>query len=146
MRLSSTQKSYLAGFLDGDGSIYVRLKPNDTYKYGFQVSPYIIFFQSSKEQKNFERLCSLIGFGYMRKRKDGIMEFTIGRKEDIRKFLSMVKPYVVLKRRQVSLMEEILKFKDTVKNKNDFEKLMELIDSFREINYSKKRIKRSLTP
>ena len=146
MRISSTQKSYLAGFLDGDGSIYVRLKPNKTYKYGFQVAPYIIFFQSSKERENFERLCSLIGFGYMRERKDGILEFTIGRKEDIYVFLSMVKPYVILKKQQVSLMEKILKFRETVKNRNDFVRLMKLIDLFRNLNYSKKRIKRVLTP
>ncbi len=41
-KISSTQKAYLAGFLDGDGSIYVRIKPNNTYKYGFQVAPYIV--------------------------------------------------------------------------------------------------------
>ena len=46
--------AYLAGFLDGDGSIYVRAKKNDSYKYGFQIAPYIIFFQSKKEESNFE--------------------------------------------------------------------------------------------
>ena len=40
--------AYLAGFLDGDGSIYVRAKPNLSYKYGFQIAPYIVFFQSKK--------------------------------------------------------------------------------------------------
>ena len=70
--LTQTQKAYLAGFLDGDGSIYVRLKPNPTYKYGFQVAPYIVLFQSHKEKENFEKICSLIGLGYLRIRKDGI--------------------------------------------------------------------------
>ena len=146
MPITSAQKSYLAGFLDGDGSIYVRLKPNKSYKYGFQVSPYIIFFQSSKNRKSFEILCFLVGFGYMRERKDGILEFTVGRKNDIKQFLSMVKPYVILKKKQVDLMEVILKRKEKVNNKNDFVKLMNLIDSFRELNYSKKRIKHTLTP
>jgi len=47
MKLSSNQKAYLAGFLDGDGSIYVRAKPNQTYRFGYQIAPYIVFYQSS---------------------------------------------------------------------------------------------------
>ncbi len=53
--LNQIQKSYIAGFLDGDGSIYVRLKPNRTYRYGFQVSPYIVLFQSQKVGLIFKR-------------------------------------------------------------------------------------------
>ena len=65
---TQNQRAYLAGFLDGDGSIYVRLKPNPTYRYGFQVAPYIVLFQSQKDRKNFERVCSLINLGYLRVR------------------------------------------------------------------------------
>ncbi len=144
-KLSSTQKAYLAGFLDGDGSIYVRLKPNPTYKFGFQVAPYIIFFQSAKGEANFQNLCSLLNLGYMRKRKDGILEYTIGRNDAIAKFLSMVEPYVILKKKQVDLMLEIMQAKSLVKDEKSFGMLMKLIDSFRELNYSKKRLVRTLT-
>lgn len=58
---SSAQKAYLAGFIDGDGSIYVRLKPNSDYRFGFQIAPYVVLFQSAKDRGNFEELCSLIG-------------------------------------------------------------------------------------
>jgi hypothetical protein len=61
--ISSTKRAYLAGFLDGDGSIYAQLKPNKTYKFGYQIAMYIVLFQSQKEQKNFEQLCSLINLG-----------------------------------------------------------------------------------
>jgi len=143
--LSSTQKSYLAGFLDGDGSIYVRLKPNSTYKYGFQIAPYIVFFQSKKERTNFGKICSLCGLGHMRERKDGILEYIISKKDAIREFLVAVEPYVILKDQQVKLMIKILDLKDKVKNKNDFKVLAKLIDNFRELNYSKKRKRRILT-
>ena len=144
--LSQTQKAYLAGFLDGDGSIYVRLKPNSTYRYGFQIAPYIVLFQSQKEKENFEKICSLIGIGYLRVRKDGILEYIIGKTGGLREFLEMIKPFVILKKKQVALMTEILDKKEKVKNKNDFRKLVDLIDRFRELNYSKKRKKRILTP
>src|SRR3989344_3264148 len=137
--ISSVQKAYLAGFLDGDGSIYVRLKPNSTYRYGFQVSPYIIFFQSSKSKEGFEELCSLLGFGYIRERKDGILEFTVSRREDILALLDIVRPYIILKKMQAELMTKILHQQSKVKDKQDFSVLIKLIDSFRELNYSKKR-------
>src|SRR3989339_1114338 len=144
--LKSTQKAYIAGFLDGDGSIYVRLKPNSTYRYGFQVSPYIVLFQSQKEKENFQKICSLIGLGYLRVRKDGILEYIIGKTDGLREFLKIIKPFVILKKRQVALMTEILDKKEKMRNKNDFRKLTDLIDRFRELNYSKKRKKRVLTP
>src|SRR3989344_888008 len=102
--LSSTTKAYLAGFLDGDGSIYVRLKPNPTYRYGFQVAPYVVFFQSKKSKKLFDKLCSLVGSGYIRERNDGVVEYIIGKKEAIREFLTAVQPYVILKQDQTKLM------------------------------------------
>ena len=144
--LSQNQKAYLAGFLDGDGSIYVRLKPNSTYRYGFQVAPYIVLFQSQKEKENFQKICSLIGLGYLRVRKDGILEYIIGKTDGLREFLKIIKPFVILKKKQVALMTEILDKKEKMRNKNDFRKLTDLIDRFRELNYSKKRKKRVLTP
>ena len=144
--ISSTQKAYLAGFLDGDGSIYVRLKPNDTYRYGFQVAPYIVLFQSQKERQNFERICHLVDLGYIRERKDGILEYTIGREEAIRSFLSLVSPYLILKKEQSKLMIKILDTKKEVENSKDFSALMKLINRFQELNYSKKRKIRTLTP
>ena len=106
--LTQNQRAYLAGFLDGDGSIYVRLKPNLTYRYGFQVSPYIVLFQSKKDRDNFIKVCSFIKLGYMRERKDGILEYTIGREASIREFLNLVEPYVIMKKDQVHLMFQIL--------------------------------------
>src|SRR3989338_3619781 len=114
--ISTTTKAYLAGFLDGDGSIYVRLKPNPTYRFGFQVSPCIALFQAKKEAENFQRVCSLIGCGYMRERKDGILEYVINKKDEIINFLSVIKPYLVLKKRQADLMIRIIKAKEKVKD------------------------------
>ncbi len=144
--ISTTKRAYLAGFLDGDGSIYVRLKPNNSYKFGFQVSPYIILFQSIKEKEKFSKICSIINCGYIRERNDGILEYTINRKEEIIKFVKLVKPYLILKEKQAKLIISILSKKEKVKNKDDFKELMELVEQFRSLNYSKKRKRHSLTP
>ena len=141
-----THRAYIAGFLDGDGSIYVRLKPNSTYRYGFQIAPYIVFFQSQKNQKHFEKLCTLVGDGRLRVRKDGILEYVINKQDALHKLLEAVKPFVILKREQVDLMLQILDTKKRVETQKDFNSLAALIERFRELNYSKKRKQRTLTP
>ena|SRR3989338_7005365 len=144
-KLSLAQKSYIAGFLDADGSIYVQAKVNKTYKYGYQIAPYIVLFQS-KQDSGFEQVYSLIGAGYVRERKDGITEYIIGRLDEILKFLEMIEPFVLLKTKQIQLMKKIIEVKKRVKTKKDFEVLINLVDEFRELNYSKKRKVRILTP
>lgn len=142
---SKTFLPYIAGFFDGDGSIYVRAKPNPSYKYGYQIAPYITFFQSAQETK-FPELMQLIGFGTMRLRKDGMYEFTVGKQDELREFLTVILPYLNLKKDQAILMLEILECKKQVQNAKDFAKLLEKIERFRDLNYSKKRIKRTFTP
>ena len=144
--ISQTQRSYLAGFLDGDGSVYAQLKPNKTYKYGFQVVYYIVLFQSQKDQNNFAKICAIINLGHLRVRKDGIMEYIIGRQEGIKKFIELVEPYSIMKKAQLNLLKKIIVLKSKIKNQKDFNDLAKLIDTFRELNYSKKRKVRTLTP
>ena len=138
--------AYLAGFLDGDGSIYVRAKKNDSYKYGFQIAPYIIFFQSKKEESNFKKIFEELDYGYMRERKDGILEYTIARKNNIKSLIKKIKPYLILKKRQADLILKILDRKEKIKSINDFKELMNLVDRFRNLNYSTNRKKHKLTP
>ena len=138
-RFSRTKRAYLAGFLDGDGSIYVRLKPNITYKFGYQMIAYVAFFQSAKHREEFERVCKLIPFGMMRIRKDGILEYTISRQEEIIEFLLQIKNYLVMKKPQAELVLEVMKLRKDIQTQKDFNVLMNKIDQFRELNYSKKR-------
>ncbi len=146
MSLNSLQfRSYIAGFLDGDGSIYVRAKPNISYKFGYQVVAYVAFFQSAS-CKSFPALCKKIGYGTIRLRKDGIFKFTISRQDEIVDFLKKVSSYLQLKQKQSKLFLEILILKQKIKNKNDFNELLRRIDLFRELNYSKKRKTRIMIP
>ena len=144
--LTQLDRAYLAGFLDGDGSIYAQLKPNPTYRYGFQIAVYAVLYQSQQDREQFEKICSLVNLGYLRVRKDGILEYIIGKTDSLREFLRIVQPFAILKKQQIALMLRILDMKDRAKDKNTFAELANLIDNFRELNYSKKRKKRILTP
>ncbi len=137
--LTPTQAAYVAGFLDGDGSIFVRLKPNAAYKYGFQIAPYVVFFQSSKEISFLKRLQEMIGAGYVRLRNDGIAELTIGSMKAMRNLIRQIEPYLILKKQQARLLVQVLEHKEQVKSRDDFMNLVRLIDQFKGLNYSKKR-------
>src|SRR3989344_516487 len=139
MKFTPTERAYIAGFLDGDGSIYVQAKKNDTYRYGYQVAPAIVFFQSAKSEKLFTEFHEFLDLGLMRKRNDGVMEITIGRNAEILQLAKLVKPYLRLKRKQLGLLEKILKAKQGVEGQKDFLNLLKLIDGYRSLNYSKKR-------
>jgi hypothetical protein len=144
MKLSRIKKSYIAGFLDGDGSIYVRIKPNKTYRYRFQISPAVVFYQSEKAEKFLQSLQKEINEGYIRKRNDGIVEFILGDVASIKELLNNIIPYLQLKKKQAKLLLEILEVKQKVKTANDFLRLTKKIDLFQGLNYSKKRIQNSL--
>ena len=140
MNLSSTQKAYIAGFLDADGSIYVRLKPNETYRYKFQVAPSVVLYQHSSERAFLEKLQKLMQIGYLRDRNDGITELTIGDRPSIRKLVKWTMPYLRLKVSQAELMLNILDKSEQVRSGNDFYKVSKLIDQFGRLNYSKRRV------
>ncbi len=155
-QLTKLNAAYIAGFLDGDGSIYVRVKPNTTYKYGFQIAPNIVFFQSQKEVKFLEKLKVIIGGGYIRLRNDGVAEYIIGDVETMKAFIKQIEPHLILKKLQANLLIRILEKKDQVKSENDFLEVVILIDQYKDLNYSKKRkngfttvndsFKKSVTP
>lgn len=146
MSIPRNNWAYLAGFLDGDGSIYVRVKPNKSYRFKFQIAPTIAFFQSRKEAKKIEEMQKYYKLGYLRRRNDGIIEWVVGDELGIKLLLNKSIAFLRLKKPQAKLMLEILDKKSKIKNKKDFIFLANKIGRFRELNYSKKRKKRNFDP
>ena len=46
--LTPVDFAYIAGFLDGDGSIMAQIVRNDSYLYGFSIRLSVVFFQKIK--------------------------------------------------------------------------------------------------
>jgi len=84
-------------------------------------------------------LKKLIKKGYIRERKDGIIEYIIGDEKSIIEILKRIKFYLRLKRKQANLMLKILEIKKDIESAKDFLDLAKKIDLFRDLNYSKKR-------
>ncbi len=131
--------AYIAGFLDGDGSIFFQIIPRKDYKQKFQIRTSIGFYQDNSNVMILEWLKERIGSGYIRHRKTGISDYTIVESKKVEELLNLLQPYVVLKKKHVQLGLEILKRLKSKKSDEDFLEICKLVDKFGDLNYSKKR-------
>ena len=142
--VSSITKSYIAGFLDGDGCIMFQLIRRKDYVYGYQIRASIVFYQKSVNRYQLERLKQIFQVGYIRNRKDGMAEYTIVGIEPVIKILKLLQPYVYLKKKHIEVALKIYRLLGSKKfNLVKFIQASSLVDQFGTLNYSRKRINTS---
>ena len=137
--MNSTTIAYIAGFLDGDGSIFFQLVRRKDYVFGFQIRCSLAFYQKTENKRILELLKSKFGCGYIRDRKSGISDYTVVEPGEVMKIFKILKPYVVLKRNHILLGMKILKALPFADTPAKFLKLCRLVDTYMSLNYSKKR-------
>lgn len=135
----STILAYIAGFLDGDGSVFFQIVPRKDYRQKFQIRSSIAFYQKTEFAEILEWLKNIFGCGYIRHRKTGMSDYTIVDSKEVRKILLLLHPYVRLKKKQVELGLEILQKLENCNSNADFLGICKMTDKFKELNYSKKR-------
>lgn len=137
--MDPTTLAYIAGFLDGDGSIFFQIVPDKNYKRKFYIRSSIAFYQKSEFSSILEWLKEIFGCGYIRHRKTGMSDYTVVESKEVKKILSLLQPYAKLKEKQIELGLEILHKLENLKNDEDFLEACKLVDKFGQLNYSKKR-------
>ena len=135
----STILAYIAGFLDGDGSIFFQIVSRPDYKQKFQIRTSIAFYQDITNVGILEWLKEQLGSGYIRHRKTGMSDYTIVESNKVKEILSLLQPYVRLKKKHIELGLEIINKLENKKTDSDFLEICKLVDQFKKINYSKKR-------
>ena len=139
--MSNEEKAYIAGFLDGDGSIMAQLVSRKDYKLGYQIRVSVVFYQKSTHQEILLWLKEQLDYGYVRRRNDGMSEYTIVGLREVEHVLTLLYPFLRLKK---ALAKDVLKLikqhppqrKMTVSQLISLSKLVDKTASF---NYSKKR-------
>ena len=81
--------------------------------------------------------------GYIRDRKDGMLELTIKSVNDINLLLIAIKPYLIVKKAQADLVLEIIDLQKDIKTDHEFLEVCKKIDKFMILNDSKKRLNTS---
>ena len=125
----ATERAYIAGFLDGDGSLMLQLKKRSDSKRGIRFMATICFYQDTRHEKTLYWIREVLGIGYISRRNDGMTELRINGFKQVRNILMKLNPSIRFKRLQsTALLKacEILsetKFKMLTK-----QKLIKLVD------------------
>ena len=137
-KITNEDKAYIAGFLDGDGSLLTQIVKG-SYKYGFTIRYTIQFVQSKKNHSIMLWLKSRLQVGNIRIRNDNISEYAITGKYVVALIIKVLLPYLKIKKELGYLILKIIKENLTVLNKNDFINVCILVDSTLNYTYGKKR-------
>jgi len=139
--MRAVDASYLAGFLDGDGSIHFQLVRQREYKHGFYIRASLSLSQSTTARRGLEHLQQLIGGGYLRDRGTGMSDLVITSRPLLEEVLEAVAPYVVFKTEHVRRALELIRRIRPRPSAEEFLRLAHEVDRFAALNYSKtKRI------
>ena len=137
--MDPTILAYIAGFLDGDGSIFFQLIRKKDYRLGFQVRTTVAFYQKTENESILIWLKDQFSSGYLRRRKTGVSDYTIVEAREVQRILTLLQPHVRLKKEHVRLGLEILDGLPLIGDSVQMVALARLVDRFQDINYSKKR-------
>ena len=139
--MKASDASYLAGFLDGDGSIHFQLVRQREYRYGFYIRASLSLSQSSSARHGLEHLQRVIGGGYLRDRGTGMSDLVVTSRPLLIETLRAVEPYVVFKREHVRRALWLLPQLGPRLDVQEFLRMAREVDAFAALNYSKtKRI------
>lgn len=131
-RLSQREKlAYIAGFLDGDGSIMLQLRKNTEGKI-IRIKTVICIYQDNSHKKDIEWMQKILG-GYVYTRNDNICELRIEGFTKTLKILMLLKPFLRIKKKQASLLIKLIpKLQQKTVDKYS---VSEWIKKMREYNY-----------
>ena len=101
---SKIDLAYIAGFLDGDGSLMLQLKKrSDTLK-GFRIMTTICFYQDTRHEKPLHWIRQTLNIGYVTRRNDGMSELRINGFGTVSKIMIELLPFLRFKKIQAQKM------------------------------------------
>jgi hypothetical protein len=132
-RLSKREQlAYIAGFLDGDGSIMLQLRKNTSGKI-IRIKTVICLYQDKRYRKDLDWIQKILDCGYVYTRNDNISELRIEGFTKVFQTLVALSPFLRLKKKQAELLINLipkLKLKTVTKVT-----VAEWIERMREYNY-----------
>lgn len=132
-------KAYIAGFLDGDGSIMLQIKPRNDVRYGFRLQAAICFYQDSEHESELRWICDQLEVGYMSRRKDGISELRINGYGCVESVLLELQQFIRFKRHQADLMLDALAILQNKPTAEQFLFACKLADEISNANYKSRK-------
>ncbi|HCM44047.1 MAG: hypothetical protein UY39_C0027G0001 [Candidatus Kaiserbacteria bacterium GW2011_GWC2_49_12] len=101
-----TDSAYIAGFLDGDGSLMLQVKLRSDTKRGARFMATICLYQDTRHEKPLHWIRKRLGIGYISRRNDGITELRINGFEQVRVILTKLRPFIRFKAKQARALTD----------------------------------------
>ena len=142
---SKIDLAYIAGFLDGDGSLMMQIKKRKDGKLKTRFMLTICFYQDTRHEKTLHWIRDVLGIGYISRRNDGMTELRINGFAQVGNIIKDLLPYIRFKKYQAKALYEatgILSEKVLSKlNNRQLKKLVDLILVIQNENYVTKKKK-----
>ncbi len=142
---SKINLAYIAGFLDGDGSLMLQIKKRKDGKLKKRFMCTICFYQNSRHEKPLYWIRKNLGIGYLSRRNDNITELRVNGFKQVRNILEKLLPYIQFKKKQAEALYKaaiLLSRKNYDRlSKKDMLKLLDYIVTIQENNYITKNKK-----
>lgn len=137
--MEACSAQYVAGFLDGDGSIHFQLVRQAGYRFGYYIRASLAFSQATSARRGLEILQASLGGGYVRDRGTGMSDLVITSRPLITDILAAVAPHVIFKREHVRVALQLLPRIRRNMTAPEFLQLARDVDAFAALNYSKRK-------
>jgi len=144
-RSKNTELAYIAGFLDGDGSLMLQIKKRKDTKRGFRFMATICLYQDSRHEQPLHWIRNVLGIGYVSRRNDGMSELRINGFKRVRNILTELEPYIKFKEKQTKALLEACQILSETSyarlSDKQLKKISELVIRIQNENYGSSRKK-----
>ncbi|MBI4995020.1 LAGLIDADG family homing endonuclease [Candidatus Peregrinibacteria bacterium] len=142
---SNINLAYIAGFLDGDGSLMLQLKKRNDRSKGFRFMATICFYQDTRHEQSLHWIKKIFGIGYISRRNDGMTELRINGFNQTNNILRKLLPFIKFKRKQANILYKAIRILINVRGKQlkrkQLVQLVNYIIAIQNENYVTKRKK-----
>lgn len=132
--------AYIAGFLDGDGSLMLQIKKRSDTKQGVRFMATICLYQDTRHEKPLLWMRKMFGIGYISRRSDGMSELRINGFKTVKEILLQLQPFIRFKSVQAKTLIEACEMLETVKMRNmskqQLRKIVDLVFIIKKENYA----------
>jgi len=136
---SKISLSYIAGFLDGDGSLMLQIKKRKDGRLKRRFMCTICFYQDNRHEKTLYWIREVLGIGYISRRNDGMTELRINGFKQTKEILEKLIPFIRFKKEQATALYSAAKLLDQnqgkLLDKKDLLKLVDCIMTIQKNNY-----------
>lgn len=113
IKILNTDLSYIAGFLDGDGSVMIQIKRRKDSSRGWRLMFTICFYQDTRHEKPLFWIQKKLGIGYISRRNDNMTELRINGHKQVKDILEKLYPYVRFKKKQIEYTIQMFQILDS---------------------------------